>query len=226
VVATGDEASGIELAAETGVELWTGDLACRGAAESVLALCLSKFGRVDALFNAAGLSGRRFGDGPVDECTDEGWETTVAQNLVITFRMCRSVVGRMLEQAAGESGVRGAILNTGSALAESPEPRHFAHHAYAAAKGGVVAMSRAMSAYYAPHYIRVNVLAPAMVRTPASERAGGDPELREFLRKKQPLADGMVDPEDVAHTALFLLGDTARTITGQVVTVDGGWSVT
>ena len=226
VVATGDEAAGIELAAETGAELWTGDLARRGAAESVLALCLSKFGRVDALFNAAGLSGRRFGDGPVDECTDEGWETTVAQNLVITFRMCRSVVGRMLEQAAGESGVRGAILNTGSALAESPEPRHFAHHAYAAAKGGVVAMSRAMSAYYAPHYIRVNVLAPAMVRTPASERAGGDPELREFLRKKQPLADGMVDPEDVAHTALFLLGETARTITGQVVTVDGGWSVT
>lgn len=83
-----------------------------------------------------------------------------------------------------------------------------------------------MAAYYAPHYIRVNVLAPAMVRTPASERAGGDPELREFIRKKQPLADGMVDPEDVDRTALFLLGDTARAITGQVVTVDGGWSVT
>lgn len=129
MVATGDEGSGIELAAETAAALWTGDLAFRGAAESVLALCLSKFGRVDALFNAAGLSGRRFGDGPVDECTDEGWETTVAQNLGITFRMCRTVVGRMLEQAAGESGVRGAILNTGSALAESPEPRHFAHHA-------------------------------------------------------------------------------------------------
>jgi NAD(P)-dependent dehydrogenase (short-subunit alcohol dehydrogenase family) len=226
VVATGDEAAGIELAAETGAELWTGDLARRGAAESVLALCLSKFGRVDALFNAAGLSGRRFGDGPVDECTDQGWETMVAQNLEITFRMCRAVVGRMLEQAAGDSGVRGAILNTGSALADSPEPRHFAHHAYAAAKGGVVAMSRAMAAYYAPQRIRVNVLAPALVRTPASERAGRDPELREFIRKKQPLADGMVDPEHVAHAALFLLGDDARAITGEVVTVDGGWSVT
>jgi NAD(P)-dependent dehydrogenase (short-subunit alcohol dehydrogenase family) len=225
VVATPDETSGIDLVAETGAELWTGDLARSGAAESVLALCLSKFGRVDALFNAAGLSGRRFGDGPVDECTDEGWETTLLQNLEITFRMCRAVVGRMLQQAAGESGIRGSILNTGSALAESPEPRHFAHHAYAAAKGGVVAMSRAMAAYYAPHRIRVNVLAPALVRTPASERAGGDPELREFLRKKQPLAEGMVETEDLARTALFLLGEGAGAITGQVVAVDGGWSV-
>ena len=226
VVATSDEASGIDLAAETGAELWTGDLVRRGGAESVLALCLSKFGRVDALFNAAGLSGRRFGDGPVDECTDDGWETTLAQNLEITFRMCRAVVGRMLEQAAGESGIRGTILNTGSALAESPEPQHFAHHAYAAAKGGVVAMSRSMASYYAPQRIRVNVLAPALVRTPASERAVADPELREFLRKKQPLADGMVEIEDVARTALFLLGDAARAITGEVITVDGGWSVT
>lgn len=226
VVATSDEASGIDLAAETGAELWTGDLVRRGAAESVLALCLSKFGRVDVLFNAAGLSGRRFGDGPVDECTDEGWETTVAQNLEITFRMCRAVIGRMLEQAAGESGIRGSVLNTGSALAESPEPQHFAHHAYAAAKGGVVAMSRAMAAYYAPHHIRVNVLAPALVRTAASARAIGDPELREFLRKKQPLAGGMVETEDVARTALFLLSDAARAVTGEVVTVDGGWSVT
>jgi NAD(P)-dependent dehydrogenase (short-subunit alcohol dehydrogenase family) len=226
VVATGDEITGIDLASETGAELWTGELARHGAAESVLALCVSKFGRVDALFNAAGLSGRRFGDGPVDECTDEGWETTLTQNLEITFRMCRAVVGRMLQQAVGESGIRGAILNMGSALAEAPEPRHFAHHAYAAAKGGVVAMSRAMAAYYAPQRIRVNVLAPALVRTPASERASGDPEVREFIRKKQPLADGMVDTGDVARTALFLLGDGARSITGEVLTVDAGWKLT
>jgi NAD(P)-dependent dehydrogenase (short-subunit alcohol dehydrogenase family) len=226
VIATGDEVSGIELAGETGAELWTGELARRGAAESVLSLCLSKFARVDALFNAAGLSGRRFGDGPVDECTDEGWETTLAQNLEITFRMCRAVVGRMLEQAAGEDGVRGAIVNMGSALAEAPEPRHFAHHAYAAAKGGVVALSRAMAAYYAPQGIRVNVLAPAVVRTPASERAGGDPEFQEFLRRKQPLTGGMVDVADVARAALFLLGGGARAMTGEVLTVDGGWKVT
>lgn len=226
VIATSDEASGIELAAETRAELWTGDLARPGAAESVLSLCLSKFGRVDALLNAAGQSGRRFGDGPVDECTDEGWETTLAHNLEIPFRLCRAVAGRMLQQALPESGIRGAIVNMGSALADAPEPQHFAHHAYAAAKGAIVSMSRAMAAYYAPQRIRVNVLAPALVRTATAERAGSAPELREFIRKKQPLADGMVDTEDVARAALFLLGDGARAITGEVLTVDGGWSLT
>ena len=224
VIATADEPSGIELASETGAELWTGDLARVGAAESVLGLCLSKFGRVDALFNASGLSGRRYGDGPVHECTDEGWETTLTRNLTVTFHLCRAVVGRMLDQAVGPSGIRGAVLNMGSALAESPEPRHFAHHAYAASKGAVVALSRAMAACYAPQQIRVNVLAPSMVRTPAGER-GSDPELREVLRKKQPLAGGMVEVDDVARAALFLLSDAAAAITGQVLTVDAAWSL-
>ena len=226
VIATGDEASGMELASDTGAELWTGDLARRGSAESVLALCLSKFARVDGLFNAAGLSGRRFGDGPVDECRDEGWEATLTQNLEVPFRMCRAVVGRMLQQAVGGSGARGAIVNMGSALTDSPEPRHFAHHAYAAAKGGVVAMSRAMAAYYAPQRIRVNVVAPALVGTATSERAAGDPALREFIRRKQPLAEGMVETEDVARAALFLLSDAARSITGEVLAVDAGWKLT
>ena len=141
------------------------------------------------------------------------------------FRMCRAVVGRMLQQDAGEDGSRGAILNMGSAMAEAPEPRHFATHAYAAAKGAVVAMSRSMAAYYAPQGIRVNVLAPGLVRTPASERAGNE-ELLAFIRKKQPLAGGMVDADDVARTAVFLLGSGARSITGETIAVDGGWSVT
>jgi NAD(P)-dependent dehydrogenase (short-subunit alcohol dehydrogenase family) len=226
VIATADEPSGIDLASETGAELWTGDLARPGAAESVLSLCLSKFGRVDALFNAAGLSGRRFGDGPVHECTDEGWEVTLTRNLTVMFHISRAVVGRMLDQAAGPDGIRGAVLNMGSALAEAPEPRHFAHHAYAASKGAVVALSRSMAAYYAPHQIRVNVLAPSVVRTPAGERAGADPELRDFIRKKQPLTGDMVEADDVARAALFLLSGAVRAITGQVLTVDAAWGLT
>jgi len=225
VIATGDERSGWELAEQTGAEVWVGDLTRAESAGSVLAQCLSKFGRVDALFNAAGLSGRRFGDGPAHECTDEGWDATLAQNLGTMFRMCRAAIGRMLQQEAGEDGIRGAILNMGSVLAEAPEPRHFATHAYAAAKGAVVSMTRSMAAYYAPHKIRVNAIAPGLVRTPASERAG-DPELLEFIRKKQPLTGGMVDAEDVARAALFLLSEEARSITGEVLAVDAGWRVT
>lgn len=226
VLASHDEQSAWELAAETGAECWTGDLTRPLSAESVLSQCLSKFGRVDGLLQAAGMSGRRFGDGPVHDCTDEGWEMAMAHNLMPVFQMCRAVARRMLEQAVGENGIRGAIVNIGSVLAEAPEPRHFATHAYAAAKGAVAALSRSMAAYYAPHAIRVNVVAPGLVRTPASEAARANAELTSFLAKKQALSGGMIDAEEVAGAALFLLSDEARSITGQVVVVDAGWGVT
>jgi NAD(P)-dependent dehydrogenase (short-subunit alcohol dehydrogenase family) len=224
LVATGEGETGWNLAAATGAECWIGDLTQPAGAESILAQCLSRFGRVDALFHAAGLSGRRFGDGPVHECTDEGWDITLAHNLRSMFYMCRAVTGRMLEQDPADDGERGSILNMSSVLAESPEPRHFATHAYAAAKGGVIALTRSMAAYYAPQRIRVNAIAPGLVRTPVSERAGA-PELLEFIEKKQPLTGGMTDAEDVARAALFLLGSAARSITGEVLTVDAGWRV-
>lgn len=226
VIATADPESGWELAAATGAECWVGELALINSADSVLGVCLARYGRVDALFNAAGLSGRRYGDGPVHECSDEGWDLTFAYNLRTMFQMSRAAISRMLQQETEPDGVRGTILNMGSVLAEAPEPRHFATHAYAAAKGAVVSMSRSMAAYYAPHKIRVNVIAPGLVRTPASERSQANAELLDFLGRKQPLAGGMVDAEDVARAALFLLGPDSRSITGDVLTVDAGWSVT
>jgi len=225
LLAASDEESVAGLAAEIAAECWIGDLARPASADSILSLCLAKFGRVDALFQAAGLSGRRFGDGPVHECTDEGWEVTLNANLCTVFQMSRAVIGRMLQQAPDANGERGSIVNLGSVLELRPEPRHFAHHAYAAAKGGVVALSRSMAAYYAPHGIRVNVVAPGVVRTPAGERSVQAPEILELLRRKQPLTDGMVEALDVAKVALGLLGDESRAITGQVIAVDGGWSV-
>jgi NAD(P)-dependent dehydrogenase (short-subunit alcohol dehydrogenase family) len=225
VAASGDAVSGEALASELGVEVWSGDLSAANAAGSVLSLCLSKFGRVDALFNAAGLSGRRFGDGPVHECTDAGLETTLGHNLGVTFRMSRAVVGRMLDQRPGASGQRGAIVNLSSVLAESPEPRHFATHAYAAAKGGIEALSRSMAAYYATLGIRVNAVAPGMVCTPAAERTYTDPKLVDFLERKQPLAGGLIGAATVARAALFLLSEEAGCITGEVLRVDAGWSL-
>ena len=226
LVASDDETTASELAAEIRGDYWAGDLTRSNSAESVLAHCLSKYGRVDALLNGMGVSGRRHGDGPVHECTDEGWNFTLEHNLNTMFQMSRAVIGRMLEQSPRESGIRGAILNVGSVLAESPEPRHFAMHAYAAAKGAVVSLTRSMAAYYATHKIRVNAIAPGLVRTPASERSVVSPELSQFVDKKQPLTSGMVESIDLARTAVFLLSDHARAITGEVVAVDGGWSVT
>jgi NAD(P)-dependent dehydrogenase (short-subunit alcohol dehydrogenase family) len=224
IIASPDEDSAWDLAQQTATEPWIGELARPTAADSIVTHCLSKFGRVDALFNASGLSGRRFGDGPVHDISDEGWDLTLAHNLGVTFHMCRAVTARLLQQPVRDHGGRGVILNMGSVLASAPEPGHFATHAYAAAKGAVVALSRSMAAYYAPHGIRINVLAPGLVRTPASERAG-NPELLAFIQKKQPLTGGMVDADDVARTAIFLLSEDARSITGEAIAVDGGWSV-
>lgn len=200
---------------------FAGDLRDLSAAEGAVSGCLKHFGRLDALFNAAGASGRRFGDGPVHECTVEGWEKTLAANARPTFLMCRAAVRHWLEAGRG-----GAILNMASVLAFSPEPGHFATHAYAASKGAIISMSRAMAAHYAPNGIRVNVIAPALVKTPMSARAQADEEVVEFIRQKQPLSGGFLDAEDVARAALFLLSERSRHVTGQVVAVDGGWSIT
>jgi len=207
----------------SGLKYLAADLTEAGAADRAVGCCLETFGRIDALFNAVGASGRPWGDGPVHACTDEGWDRTLALNLRTMFVLSRRVIARMLEQPASPGGLRGAILNMGSVSAFSPEPEHFAAHAYQAAKGAVVSLSLAMAAYYAPYKIRVNVIAPGLVRTPMSRRAQNDPRIMEFIAKKQRLAGGILEPEDVARAAVFLLSDESRHITGEVLYVDGGW---
>jgi len=101
----------------------------------------------------------------------------------------------------------------------------FATHAYAASKGAIEALTRALAAYYARDGIRVNAIAPALVATPMSRRAQEDRAILAYLVEKQPLAGGPIDADDVSAIALALLSDDARMVTGQVVTVDGGWSV-
>ena len=85
-------------------------------------------------------------------------------------------------------------------------------------------MSKALASYYAPHKIRINAIAPALVETPMSRRAGENEEIMAFMQDKQPLA-AMMTAADVAAMAVFLLGDGARAITGDTVTVDAGWCV-
>lgn len=209
------------LADELAAAWHAADLAREDEAEAAVAACVARFGRIDALYNVAGISGRRFGDGPLHEATLAGWETVIAANLTSMFLVSRAVVRQMLAQEPAG----GAILNMSSQLARSPSPDHFGTHAYAASKGGIEALTRAMAASYARHGIRVNAIAPALVATPMSARAQGDPAILAYLSGKQPLAQGALNPDDVTPTALHLLSDDARMITGQVVAVDAGWSV-
>ncbi|MGH8399417.1 MAG: SDR family NAD(P)-dependent oxidoreductase [Gammaproteobacteria bacterium] len=197
-----------------------GDLCLEEAADRAFNSCVERFGRVDAVFNVAGMSGRKFGDGPLHECSIKGWQQTLDANTRPAFLMSRAAVRYWLGAQRG-----GAILNMASVLACHPEPRHFATHAYAASKGAIISLSRAMASYYAPYGIRVNVIAPGLVKTPMTARAQSDPGIQEFIERKQPLAGGMLEAADVAQTALFLLGEQCKQMTGQVVEVDGGWAL-
>jgi NAD(P)-dependent dehydrogenase (short-subunit alcohol dehydrogenase family) len=188
--------------------------------ENLLQQSLQFLGGLDVLYHVAGISGRRQGDGPLHECTDAGWQTTIDANLKSTFLTNRAAVRHFLSQRQ-----RGVILNMASVLAFAPSPHHFDTYAYAATKGGILAMSRLAAARYAPDGIRVNVIAPGLIDTPMATRAATDPTIRHFLRTKQPLTAGPGRPEDCSDAAVFLCSDEAHFITGVVLPVDGGWSV-
>ena len=201
------------------------DLTQETEVDGLIGELVEKFGRLDCVYNVAGISGRRFGDGPAHEMTLDGWNQTLANNATSQFLVCRAAIRQMLAQAVASNGQRGAILSMSSTLARYPERQHFATHGYAASKGAIESFSRAMAAYYAPHGIRVNVIAPGLVATPMSQRAQQDRQILAYAATRQPLAIGILQPSDLTGTALFLLSDDARMITGQTIDVDGGWSV-
>lgn len=214
-----EEAECRALAGEVSGAYHAGDLSDPRHAEIAVAGCLAEYGQVDALFNVAGGSGRRYGDGPLHLITDEGWDRTLEINLKSMFLVTRSVLRRMLPRE------KGVILNMASVTAYAPEPHHFATHAYAAAKAAVIGMTRSMASYYAPYRIRVNAIAPGLTRTPMSRRAQTDERILQAMKKKQPLVEGLLDAEDVARAALFLLSPAAGVITGECLSVDAGWHV-
>jgi meso-butanediol dehydrogenase/(S,S)-butanediol dehydrogenase/diacetyl reductase len=172
--------------------------------------------RIDALFNGAGISGRPLGDGPVESCTEDAWDTVLATNLKSVFLCCRAAIPKL--RAAGG----GAIVNLASVLALVGGDEDFATHAYATSKAGIVGLTRAMAVTYAPEGIRCNAIAPGLIATPMSARAQGDERIRARLSELQPLTGDFGRPEDVAQAAVYLA--TAPFVTGAVLTVDGGWT--
>lgn len=214
------------IQAAGGTATWTAaDLTDELAVDAAVAACVAQYGRIDGLFSVAGGSGRRFGDGPIHTVGREAWDRTLELNLTTQALVCRAVVERMLAQGPNESGTRGSILLMGSVTATDPSPEFFRTHAYAAAKGAINALMTTMAATYLGDRIRVNVIAPGLTATPMAGRAASDPAIRAYAARKQPLAGELMDPDEIAHAAVFLLSDESRTITGQLLKVDGGWSV-
>ena len=202
------------------------DLREEAATEAAFAAVRRAAGRIDALYAVAGASGRPLGDGPVHELSLRAWEGTLAGNATPAFLAAREALRAMLDQEPGPAAGRGSLVLMASVLARRPAPALFATHAYAAAKAATIGLVRAMAAYYAEHGVRVNALAPSLVRTPMSARAAADPASVAFAERRQPRAGGFLDPADVTQAAVYLCSDESRAVTGQVLAVDGGWSVT
>ena len=212
-----DTAEAIHLAGDTAIFVQT-DMIRADQVESAVRQTVDLYGRLDVIFNGAGGSGRRWGDGPVADCTEEGWEKTLALNLKSVFLGCKFAIPEMLKAAGG------AIVNLASVLGLVGGDADFGTHAYAASKGGVIALTRAIAAYYAPQRIRANVICPSLIATAMSQRAQSDPAIRARLPTLQPLTGDFGQPGDVAHAALYLASDEAQFVTGAVLAVDGGWT--
>ena len=198
-----------------------GDATQAQTAVMAIDLAIKKFGDFNGLYHVAGGSGREMGDGPLHEVTDNGWTKTIELNLSSVFHSNRAALQTLttLDQS-------GTILNMTSILSLSPSPKYFATHAYATAKSAIIGLTKSTAAYYASRDIRINAVAPSLIDTPMSERAKGNEEIMNFINNKQPLDGGRIGlPADLNGAAVFLMSDAAKFITGQVLAIDGGWSL-
>ncbi|PXA04550.1 short-chain dehydrogenase [Coraliomargarita sinensis] len=198
-----------------------GDAIHPQTAKAAIQTCLDNFDSFHGLYHVAGGSGRRFGDGPLHEITEEGIDKTLNLNLKSLILSNRAAVQAFLKRDTA-----GTVLNMGSVLGYSPSPRYFSTHVYAAAKAAIIGFTKSTAAYYADKNIRLNVIAPALVETPMAQRAAQDETIQAFVKSKQPLDGGRIgSPEDLDGLATYLLSEESRFVTGQVIAVDGGWTV-
>lgn len=198
-----------------------GDATVPETIDQAIQMAHQEFGTLTGLFHVAGGSGRKYGDGPLHEMTLNGWNKTFEMNLTAMMLSNRAMVNYFLEHKQP-----GMILNMGSVLGFSPSPKYFVTHAYAAAKSAVVGFSKSIASYYASHNICVNVIAPGLFETPMAQRAMDNEQIQHFLKSKQPLDGGRPGrPADILNAVLLFLARDSNFITGQVLAIDGGWSI-
>lgn len=190
------------------------DVTDRGAVAGAVESVIAEWGRLDVVVNNAG---QRQDRARVDELEVPEWERMIKVNLSSVFCVIRAAAPFLLEQRSG------SIVNIASISGPFGIPRI---GAYAAAKAGIIGLTRTMAAEWSDFGVRVNSVAPGFIETPMNAWFREDPANAEqvaALEASVPLGRHGY-PEEVAQAVVFLAGATASYITGQTLFVDGGWS--
>ena len=189
---------------------WTVDVSKRETVDAGLKGVRDRFGPVSIMVTNAGIDV----SGPFTDISLEAWNRTLNVNLTGTFHCIQAVISDMVEAKWGR------VITISSQSAQSGAPNRAA---YVASKGGIIALTKAISFDYAPHGITANTIPPSLIDTPMAQRAVAAGEfpaldtLTPFIPVRRPGT-----PDDIAQTCVFLCSDGASFITGQQIGVNGG----
>jgi NAD(P)-dependent dehydrogenase (short-subunit alcohol dehydrogenase family) len=209
------DGAGLEqVSATLGAAAFHGDVSLADTAAGAVQLALTRYGRLDVLFNNAGIMPH----GPLAELDEATWEQVMNVNVKSMYLLTRTALPSLLAQG------RGSIINTSSVMATLTEP---GYEAYTTSKAAVLGFTRAVAVSYAEQGVRCNAICPGWVDTPMNmqlaEDMGGMDKLAPVIKAQQPLGR-MATTREVAYAALFLASDEASAVTGSALYVDGAAS--
>jgi len=189
------------------------DVTNPASVQQMVEKALEIYGRIDVLFNNAGISGV----GALHEVEPDQWDRVMNVNIRGVYLPSKYVLPHMMERKSG------SIINMSSCIAEIGLARRAS---YAATKGAVLALTKSMQVDYASYGIRVNALLPGTIFTPFVEQylknSYDDPEMAISTIKTRQLSGDLGRPEDVANAALFLASDESKFMMGSPLYIDGG----